>query len=111
MKSAALKQAMYEFERVMNKGNERFREFSESLHNDDIDEAYVLLDELISSFARIARMRMDLLAAIYDEEKMKLEERAEMQISICGRAPAIWVREDVDRLINNLKKTQEEAER
>jgi len=75
MRSKALGQAMYELERGMNEGNASFRQFSESLHNNNIDEAYVLLDELISSFARIARMRMDLLAGLYDEEKIRLNER------------------------------------
>ena len=111
MRSEALDKAMYELEKAMNVGNSTFRQFSESLRKDDIDEAYVLLDELISSFARIAGMRWEFIAALYDEEKMKKLERAEKQISAYGRATAVFVREDVDRMINNLKKTQEEAEK
>lgn len=88
MRSEALGQAMYELEKAMNVGNSAFRQFSESLHKDDIDEAYVLLDELMSAFAGIARMRIDLLAALYDEEKIRLVDP-----------------------INNLKKAQERNEK
>lgn len=100
MRSKALDKAMYELEKAMNVGNGAFRQFSESLRKDDIDEAYVLLDELISSFARITGMRWEFIAALYDEEKMKLAHRSRIRKKICGDAPCIYIPADLDRLIN-----------
>lgn len=108
MRSPYLSQSMDQLENWINKSNERFRQLSESLHNDDIDQALISIDAVLLPFVMIGNLRMDLIWGLEHEKKMKLIEHAEMQISISGRAPAICVREDADRLINNLKKAQEE---
>lgn len=111
MRSLCLSQSMGQFEEWINKSNERFRQLSELLHNDDIDQALISIDATLLPFFMIGNLRMDLISGLEYEKKMKLIEHAEMQQSIYGHAPGVFIHEDVDRMINNLKKTQEEAEK
>jgi len=109
MRNAQLNYSLDMLEGFIKKGNESFSQLNEALRNDDMDQAYVLLDELMSAYAKIATMRSDLLVGFYHEEKMKLQSRATMQQNVCGCAPAVYVREDIERRIN--KKSKEGAEK